>query len=352
MTPSTERPRTNSKVSPGLPIPEIENDLTRRGFLAGAAGLIVLAPFGCDEESGAGGEAASRKTRPFEHAAGVTDVPVSPRRIVTITDQNALLPLLELGIKPTASAGSLETDGKGTFRRTEGFDTSGIEFVGDFMEPNLEAIANLEPDLIVGYEFQKEIYDSLSEIAPTVLIQIFDRGLDEALLDFADLVGREDRAEELRADYVRRVDALLDGLGDRRDGLSVSVITAGDPPGQFYRADVGQALGTVMGDLNPERPAPQQGEGDFEPFSMETLPEHDADVVLVIDYSEEKQAPNLEALVGAPLYKSLAAHEAGQAHVIDGTETVGAAWARMGAFLDDLERILLDTDLDTGVVRE
>jgi iron complex transport system substrate-binding protein len=107
-----------------------------------------------------------------------------------------------------------------------------------------------------------------------------------------------------------------------------------------------------MGDLDLLRPAPQQGAGDFEPFSLETLSEHDADVVLVIDYSEEDQDPNFEALVESPLYRSLAAYEAGQAYVIDGTRTVGAAWARMGAFLDELERILLDPDLDTGVVRE
>lgn len=343
MTATIEHPRN----APDLrALPEID-DVARRDFLIGAAGLLLLAPYGCGGEPGTGGA-----TRPFEHAVGVTDVPVRPQRIVTTTDQNALLPLLELGVEPIASAGSLEEDGKGTFRRTEGFDTSGIKFVGDFLEPNFEAIANLEPGLIVGYEFQKEIYDALSRIAPTVLIRIFDRELDEALLDFAALVGREDRVEELRADYVRRVDALLDRLGDRRDDLSVSVITSGDSPGQFYRADVGQALGTVMGDLNLPRPAPQRGEGDFEPFSMETLPEHDADVVLVIDYSEEEQAPNFEALVESPLYKSLSAYEAGQTYVIDGTKTVGAAWARMEAFLDELERILLDPDLDTGVVRE
>jgi iron complex transport system substrate-binding protein len=331
------------------PLPEID-DVTRREFLIGAAGLLLLAPYGCGG-SEAGGDAASGERRPFEHAAGVTEVPVSPQRIVTVTDQNALLPLLELGVKPLASAGSLEEGGSGIFRRTEGFDTSGIEFVGDFTEPNLEAIANLEPDLIVGYEVQENIYDRLSQIAPTVMIQVFDRGLDEALMDFADLVGRRDRAEELRQEYVQRVDALLEDLGDRREELSVSVISPGDTASQFYRADVGQALGTVMGDLDLPRPAPQQGAGDFEPFSLETLPEHDADVVLVIDYAEEG-SDSASLLTESPLYRSLAAYEAGQAYVIDGTKTVGAAWARMGAFLDELERILLDPDLDTGVVEE
>ncbi len=85
---------------------------------------------------------------------------------------------------------------------------------------------------------------------------------------------------------------------------------------------------------------------------MESLSKHDADVMLVVNYSEEGQDPNFRAPVESPLYDSLAAREAGQAYVIDGTETVGAAWARMEAFLGDLERILLRPDLDTGAIRE
>lgn len=324
---------------------------TRREFLIGVGSLLLLAPYGCGGDSGAGGETTSDGTRPFEHAAGVTDVPVNPERIVTTTDQNALLPLLELGVEPVASAGLVQDDGTEKFRRVEGFDTSDVEFVGAYGQPNAEAVAAQNPDLIVGYEFDEEFYDTLSQIAPTVLIQIFDRPLDEALLDFADLVGRLARAKAFREEYVQRVDSLLDRLGDRKDEISVSVITAGDP-GQFYRADTGQALGTVMNDLNLPRPTPQRGEGNDETFSLETISEHDADVVLVINYSEEGQDPNFQELVESPLYKSLAAYEAGQAHVIDGTKTVGAAWARMGAFLDELERILLDPDLDTDVIQE
>jgi iron complex transport system substrate-binding protein len=324
---------------------------TRREFLVGAAGLLVLAPYGCGPGDGTGDGDASGEKRSFEHAAGVTEVPVRPRRIVTTTDQNALLPLLELGVRPVASAGFVEEDGTEAFRRVEGFDTSGIGFVGSYGQPNAEAVANQRPDLIVGYEFDEDYYDTLSQIAPTVLVRIFDRDLDEALLDFADLVGRLDRARQLQAEYARRTDTLLQNLGDRREDLSVSVISSGESAGQFYRADVGQALGTVMGDLDLPRPASQRGAGDFDPFSLETISEHDADVVLVLNYSEEGQDPNFRALVESPLYRSLAAYEADQAYVIDGTETVGAAWARMGAYLGDLERILLAPDLDAGVVR-
>jgi hypothetical protein len=41
-----------------------------------------------------------------------------------------------------------------------------------------------------------------------------------------------------------------------------------------------------------------------------------------------------------------------QAETSAGTQTVGAAWGKMNVYLDELERILLDSDLDVDVVQE
>lgn len=290
--------------------------------------------------------------RPFAHSAGETCVPEQPRRIVTTQDQNALLPLLELGVRPVGSAGQPLESGGFRFRRVADFETSGIAFVGNYWgEANAESITRLNPDLIIGDAFGADYYDLHSQIAPTVLIDVHGRPLDEALLDFAALVGRGAQAAELRAAYQQRVAALLDALGERKDTLSVSVITSGDP-GQFYRADTGQAIGTVMDALNLPRPTPQRGEGSFDAFSIEALPDHDADVVLVINFAGDGQDPGFDALVTSPLFTTLAAARAGQTYVIDGTLTVGAGWSKMDAFLAELERILLAPELKVDVIRE
>jgi uracil-DNA glycosylase len=47
-----------------------------------------------------------------------------------------------------ASAGLVGNDGTQSFRRTEGFDTTGIAFVGAYGEPNLEAIAAARPETV------------------------------------------------------------------------------------------------------------------------------------------------------------------------------------------------------------
>ena len=291
--------------------------------------------------------------RPFEHAAGTTCIPQNPERIVTTQDQNALLPLLELGVRPVGSAGLVGNNGETSFRRVEGYDTEGIAFVGSYGEPNLEAVAAQQPDLIIGSPFQENIYDQLSAIAPTVLIDVHDRPLEEGLMDFADVVGREARLQGLEAAYRASVEDLLNELGERRETLSVSVITAGENPGEFYRADQGQAVGTVMNDLDLLRPEAQQDQlENREYLGVESLPEHDADAVLVFDFSGEGQDPNVDAFMTSPLFETLNAAQAEQVYRIDGTETVGAAWSKMEAYLDELERILLGSDLDMDVVQE
>ncbi|MGJ3239115.1 MAG: ABC transporter substrate-binding protein [Anaerolineae bacterium] len=292
--------------------------------------------------------------RLFEHAAGETCIPENPERIVTLTDQNGLLPLLELGVRPVGSAGRLiEEDNTTVFRRVEGYDTEGIVGVGDFLAPNIEAILELEPDLIVGYEFNdSEIYDELSAIAPTVYIQIFNRPLDEALMDFAELVGETETAEELAEAYDERVEALLGELGDDADNITVSVITPAGNAGEFWNAADGQALGTVMDDLDFNRPEPETVEQEA-PYSIETLNLHEADVMLIVDFSGDLiNDPIVQEFIESSLFGTLDVAQAEQVYVIDGSQSVGAAWGKMNVFLDALEEILLDPDLNIDIVEE
>lgn len=330
-------------------MPDVAADLTRREFIAGlaAAGLLVAC-------GGRAQETADGGTRTIRHFAGTTEVPVDAKRIVTLQDQNALLPLLELGVKPVGSAGLLGDDGSRTFRRTEGFDTSGIEFVGEYGDPNLEAIVAVRPDLIICDEFSaSEFYEELSKIAPTVFVQVFERPLTEALLDFAKVVGREERAEELHQEYRNRIDRIRAELGDDLEKTSVSILATGDP-GSFYPAATGgQAQYTVMLDLGLPRPESHRADkADRQEYSLEQLPEHDADVVVVNNFGGEGPNPGVTALIESPLYANLAATRAGQSYVIDATRSVGSAWARMGVFLDELEAILLDPDFDHDVFIE
>lgn len=292
---------------------------------------------------------AASGTVAFEHLAGTTEVPVDPQRIVTLSDQNALLPLLELGVEPVASAGRLLEDGTGIFRRVESYDTSDITFVGDFLEPDLEAIAGAQPDLIVGYEFNEEIYDQLSQIAPTVLVQIFDRPFLGALEDFSVLVGREDRHAELLASYEDNVAALVADLPRPPDEIVLSDVRFGGD-GTFY-TDRGQAVGTVLEDVGfarPEDEAAALADADYSyAESVELLSGRGgADVMLTADFSADGdgEATEIAEMREMPVFQNLDVVERGEFHVFDGGAMVGSAFEKMNNFLGFLRETLVERE--------
>jgi iron complex transport system substrate-binding protein len=304
---------------------------------------------GAEAESAAGEGSTSGDTFAFEHVAGTTQVPVDPQRIVTLQDQNALLPLLELGVRPIASAALDNGDGTHTFRRVDNHDVEDIGFVGPYGEPDLELIASQQPDLIIGGEFDAPIYDQLSQIAPTVLIQIFGRPLPEALEDFAAVVGREERHAELVADYEAAVADLVADLPRPPEQIELSVIAfSGD--GTFY-TEIGQALGTVLDDVGfarPESEAAAIADPDYSyAESLERLSTRDGDVLLSPDYSADTggdEAPEIAEVRSSAVFQGLDVVQRGEFHVFDGGDTVGSAFEKMTNFIAVLRSILVDRE--------
>ncbi len=138
--------------------------------------------------------------RAFAHPGGETCIPVDPQRIVTLSDQNGLLPLLELGLVPLGSAGHVGPDGVTFFRRTLGFDTSGVTHIGSYDAPDREAVAVLMPDLIVASPWPEDAAELFAPIAPTIVSGPDGQQLAVALLSLADAVARPDLQTDLFAE--------------------------------------------------------------------------------------------------------------------------------------------------------
>ena len=98
------------------------------------------------------------------HDLGEVCLPAPPKRVVTL-DWRPLEDLLLLGVRPVAGA-DLED-----FPRWVRLSLPpGIQNLGSRTAPNLELLAALKPDLILGYTgFQGRLYPELSRIAPTAL---------------------------------------------------------------------------------------------------------------------------------------------------------------------------------------
>ena len=134
--------------------------------LAGLLGLSLLAtacsaaPDGKPES-----DAAATSSYTVTHAMGEQKFDSVPERIVVL-DSPPLDALVALGITPV---GAPEIGAGRGFPAYLADKLKTTKPVGFIAEPDIDAIANLAPDLIIGSKVRHEaLYDELSAIAPTV----------------------------------------------------------------------------------------------------------------------------------------------------------------------------------------
>lgn len=168
--------------------------------LLAAATSAVLMLSGCSPESAVedtAGEGAS--THEVTHARGITEVSSDPQRVVTL-EPLELDTAVALGLTPLGAAVASNVAGVPSY-----LGVDDVEPVGTVPEPDLEAIAALKPDLILGTEARHSaLYEQLASIAPTVFIATQADPWRENALLIGDALNREDD-----------VKALLSAVNDR-----------------------------------------------------------------------------------------------------------------------------------------
>lgn len=228
----------------------------------------------------------AQETRSVTAANGTFDIPVAPQRIVALNDQIVALPLYELGAALIGSAGRIDGEGK-TFLRG-GMDTLGIDYsntdinyVGQFNALDLEAIAALQPDLIIGGTYtDPAVVDQLQAIAPTLVIDNGALGLIETLRTLADVSGKAGAFEARYQRYLDNVERAKAYIGDT-SAISATM-TFMFPAAEelwVYRANLG-AITQVLADLGFAQPAAVAAlEATQASWSAELIQELDADFI-------------------------------------------------------------------------
>lgn len=188
--------------------------------ISAAAALVVA---GCAAQPSAADTSseASVAPRAVEHARGVTEVPEQPQRVVTL-EPLELDTAVSVGITPVGAAVASNVAGIPAY-----LEVDGVEPVGTVPEPDLEAIAALKPDLILGTEARhSKLYDQLSAIAPTVFIAT----QADPWRDNAELIGRALGREDEVAAQIAAVDDRCAEIGAAHDlaGKTAQVIRPRD----------------------------------------------------------------------------------------------------------------------------
>lgn len=238
--------------------------------------------------------AFAQDTRSFTDDAGrIVDIPTQPLRIVSLHDVSLTLPMLELGVIPVGSHGRTTAEGVPFIRSSAvltgvDFDNSEIEFVGN-LPADVEAVAALEPDLILTTPWQTAPVDQLATIAPTIVLDSAVRHEFEMHDVLAEITGTEDRLTILKTRYegqVAQIKRLID-----TGSISVNVIQGVN--GELAVWHTYGALGKLLRDVGfvfPER-VESIAEGEFERLSAEALPEMDADFIFATYRTDTLETP-------------------------------------------------------------
>ncbi|HYI14993.1 MAG TPA: ABC transporter substrate-binding protein [Thermomicrobiales bacterium] len=272
--------------------------------------------------------------RTIRHAMGETTLETQPVRVVVL-DSGELDSVVRLGLKPV---GALEYDPD----LLPDYLVEGLTeatTVGTLAEPDIEAIAALQPDLILSSMVRhEELYDTLAQIAPTVFGISTGVVWKQNFAQHARALGREVEASEAVLEYEERVRAMNAILPDPRPTVSVVRVLADNI--RYYQ--LANYSGTILTDLGLPRPDSQNVD-DFALLnqSLETLGEFaDADFIFVSPALGENDAYAQEMLEG-PLWNSLSAVQADNYMVVlDDVWMAGIGYRAAQTIMDEIESAL------------
>lgn len=320
------------------------------------AGAAVLGLAGCGGGGGgSAGTGAGGEGRAVEHALGRTRIPARPERVVALDSFVALPTLLDAGL-PVVGAISVSaiSGGEPLPLYLEPEEVEGIEVVGGAESaPNLEAIAALQPDVIVGWSVltDERLYRDLSRIAPTVLTEgsaYLGGDWRTEARRIASWFGAEETADRRISRYEERVAELRGRIEDRLGSPEVSALRITEDQLLLYYSCFWP--GSVLADAGLGRPRNQRRDDGCPAFqqdhaamlSLEKLPEVDAEAIFYYVGGTREGATALEdEMLDSDLWRGLEAVQNGRAFAVGGEAWLFANARAAMRVLDDLERTLL-----------
>ncbi|MET3926682.1 iron-siderophore ABC transporter substrate-binding protein [Devosia sp. 2618] len=245
-------------------------------------------------------------TRTIEHAAGQTEIPLDPQRIVTLHNVFAEA-LSALGLSPIGSVD--RPSGMPAQLLASLADTTSV---GSHSAPDFERVLKLEPDLILAQKRQLgDDYERLTAIAPTLLLdepetewRDWYRGLGRAL-------GRADAAEAAIIAYDDKAATTKAALAAKRPGETVLLLRVREKDIRVYGGS--RRAGPVLFDdlgLTPHDMVPLDKE--HQEISLENLPQLTADHIFLMVEDKDR----MTSIEATELWQRLPAVQAGHVYPV------------------------------------
>jgi iron complex transport system substrate-binding protein len=302
----------------------------RCAALLAAALAVTSCSSGSDDDSSAessAGASSSAGAFPVTVPTAFGDVTVdeAPTRVVALGWGDAET-ALALGVQPVGASDWLAFGGEGVGPWAEGLYDEAPEII-ETLEPSYEAIAALQPDLILDTKSPatQDRYDSLSAIAPTIAQP---EGADPYLTSSADqlemigaALGKSDEAAGLQAQVDQ---AFADTAAAHPEFAGKSVVVGSrtsEGYGAYVDGDTRVDFMTRLGFTNSSAVQDLAGDAFSVSISNEQLPLLDADLTVMFPIFIDAGT-----ITGDPLFQAVPSVQAGHAVVLD-DETLTSAFS-------------------------
>ena len=270
---------------------------------------------------------------------GKTEIAINkqPQKVV-VFDLSVLETFQELGIPVAGVPNALP-------KHLSSYDKPEILKLGGITKPNIEAIAEMKPDLIIGSGRISTKMDSLQAIAPTITINIDNENywasFEENVLNIAKLYGKEDLASKKLKELKSKLDKSVKTIAKNND----KVVTVLHVNGKFVPHGPKDRFGFVH-DLLGAKPAyvkPITKEDNAPKDKKNAAPspslkEINPDVIFIIDRTTaiSGETIDLETIYTDDL-KSTNAFKNNKVYLLPGT-----MWYLTGSGLISVENKILD----------
>ncbi len=302
---------------------------TRRAALIAAALTTAASLAACGSDDGAAAEPSASGSGggafpvTVTTAFGDVEIAEEPERVVALGWSDAET-ALALGVQPVGASDWLGFGGEGVGPWAEGRYDEAPEII-ETLEPSLEAVAALEPDLILDTRSDgtQERYDALSAIAPVVGapegVGAYQTTWQQQLDLVGQALGRVEEAERLQGELEQ---AFADAAAAHPefDGTEVAVgAYTSEGFGAYVRGDTRVDFLETLGFTNDQAVQDLAGENFYVPLSEEQVPLLDAPLTVVFPIFVEPAQ-----ITGNPLWQTLGSVQQGNAVVLEDETLVNA----------------------------
>ncbi len=309
-------------------------DSTRREFLTGAGAVALAVAFLAACGDGEDGDDAPA-TRTIETAFGQVEIPTRPQRVVAVVNY-AMNALFSLGVTPAGVPDGFEA----SVLPSELEMYRAAPKVGPWNELDLEQVAALDPDLILGLdiEWNTPMRDQLSAIAPTALFAL-EGTSDWAKVteQYADAMGLQKELEALEQRYHDRAVEVKAAHEEVVANTRFAIANEFQEGWVLWYPDSSGAQ--VLGEAGIQWFVGAAGKtGNFEPFSLEVVNQLAAADAILIRSTGGVLSERTQAFLALDVVKALPAVAAG--HVFPIANLFPTSYTQALALVEETDAFL------------